>query len=50
MFYYNPEDSRLLVKKRNGLGYTLNFAHRLSIGLFMVVILLIIVLAGGRAQ
>ena len=27
VFYFNPEDSSLLVPKRSGLGYTLNFAN-----------------------
>ncbi len=26
-FYYNPNDPSLMVEKRFGLGYTLNFAH-----------------------
>jgi len=30
IFYFNPEDPDLMVEKRNGLGYTLNFAHRAS--------------------
>ncbi len=30
IFYYNPEDPDLMVEKRSGLGYTLNFAHRAS--------------------
>ncbi len=28
LFYYNPEDPALLVKKRVGIGWTINFAHR----------------------
>lgn len=28
VFYYNPEDPDLMVPKRTGLGYTLNFGHR----------------------
>jgi uncharacterized membrane protein len=27
VFYYNPEDSALIVEKRFGIGYTLNFAN-----------------------
>lgn len=31
IFYYNPEDTRVIVPKRTmGLGYTLNFAQPLS--------------------
>jgi len=29
-FYYNPQDPALLVERRVGLGYTFNFANRLS--------------------
>jgi len=28
VFYFNKSDPRLLVPKRTGLGWTLNFAHR----------------------
>ena len=30
MFYYNPDDSSLIVEKRFGIGQTLNFANRWS--------------------
>ena len=39
MFHVNPEDPRLWVPKRLGLGWTLNFAHGLS--WFMLVLLLL---------
>jgi uncharacterized membrane protein len=44
LFYYNPEDKRAVVPKRNmGLGYTLNFAQPLAwvliIGFILVVVL-----------
>lgn len=29
-FYYNPADPALMVEKRSGPGFTLNFGHRLS--------------------
>lgn len=29
-FYYNPEDPALMVERRFGLGYTLNFGNRLA--------------------
>jgi uncharacterized membrane protein len=51
VFYVNPEDPRLLVEKRYGIGLTLNFAHRRSwlvLGLALVpvpVLLLVKVLA-----
>jgi len=42
LFYYNPEDKRMLVDKRNpNLGFTINFAHKKSY-LFMVIILLLL--------
>ena len=30
MFYYNPNDAVLFVQRRDGFGYTVNFANRLS--------------------
>jgi uncharacterized membrane protein len=30
LFYYNPEDPAVIVEKRFGLGYTLNFGNRWS--------------------
>lgn len=30
IFYYNPADPDIMVPKRTGLGYTLNFGHRAS--------------------
>ena len=30
LIYYNPNDPALLVEKRSGLGYTLNFGHKAS--------------------
>ena len=29
-FYVNPDDPRLMVEKRYGLGWTFNFAHPIS--------------------
>lgn len=37
VFYYNPEDPDLVVPKRTGLGYTLNFGHRASWWILMVL-------------
>jgi uncharacterized membrane protein len=28
MFYYNPDDPALVVEKRFGIGWTLNFGNR----------------------
>lgn len=30
VFYYNPDDNRLWVEKRSGMGWTLNMAHNAS--------------------
>jgi uncharacterized membrane protein len=30
MFYFNPDDPAIFVSKRVGIGYTMNFAHRMS--------------------
>lgn len=30
MFYYNPDDPAIFVSKRVGIGYTMNFANKLS--------------------
>ncbi|HSB18088.1 MAG TPA: DUF5808 domain-containing protein [Bryobacteraceae bacterium] len=43
VFYYNPADPSLMVEKRCGLGYTLNFGNRRSWGL--MALMLVIVLA-----
>jgi uncharacterized membrane protein len=41
VFYYNPNDSALFVEKRDGLGFTFNFANRwcwvLLLGLALVI-------------
>ncbi len=43
IFYYNPDDSRILVPKRiPWLGWTLNFARPGSIIIFTVIILAIV--------
>jgi uncharacterized membrane protein len=44
VFYYNPDDPALLVEKRSGLGWTVNFGHPqarlLLIGLLLVPLVL----------
>lgn len=43
IIYWNPEDSRLIVPKRErSMGYTLNFAHRLNILILVVITALVI--------
>lgn len=52
VFYYNPNDTRLWVEKRSGMGWTLNMAHKAArwvlAGLvaFIVVDILIALLIG----
>ena len=49
--YYNPDDPAIMVEKRFGLGYTLNFGHRgvvLVLGAAILVFGLIRVLIGSR--
>lgn len=43
MFYYNPDDPAIFVSKRVGIGYTVNFANKIS-WLVMLGILLIVLL------
>jgi uncharacterized membrane protein len=42
IFYYNPKDSNLVVSKRNGLGWTFNFAHKVSFVVMGLIFVLII--------
>lgn len=43
LFYFNPDDQSLLVEKRYGLGWTINFARPLG-WVIMIILLMIIVL------
>lgn len=45
VFYYRPEDPALFVRKRSGLGVTLNFARPLSWLLLASFVALIAVLS-----
>jgi uncharacterized membrane protein len=50
MFYFNPDDPALLVEKRFGMGYTINFGHRgawLIVAAFLAVIILPLLIAFG---
>ncbi len=44
MFYYNPNDPAILVSKRVGIGYTMNFANKMSwvvlVGILVVTLLI----------
>jgi uncharacterized membrane protein len=50
IFYFNPEDTRLFLPKRTGLGFTLNFAKPVSIVLFLGILSLIILLIITQGQ
>jgi len=45
IFYYNPGDPALMVEKRFGIGYTLNFARRRAWLVLMLVIVIPLALA-----
>ncbi len=40
--YYNPNDSRIFLPKRTGLGFTLNFAKPISIFIISAIIIFIV--------
>ncbi|MFM7710888.1 MAG: DUF5808 domain-containing protein [Ferruginibacter sp.] len=41
LFYYNPDDDRILPPKKNpAMGWTINFANRQSIYLFILILLI----------
>jgi len=42
IFYYNPQDANIMVEKRNGLGWTFNFGHKVSFVVMGVIMLAII--------
>jgi len=44
IFYYNPDDAALFVEKRDGLGFTLNFANRRC---WMLLLCLVLVIASA---
>ncbi len=41
LFYYNPSDPAIWIEKRFGIGWTLNFANPLAVGVFAVLLLVI---------
>lgn len=55
LYYYNKNDSNLIINKRNGMGTTVNVAHPVGMGLsiFSVIVLLLCPLCGvwiGHAE
>ena len=45
VFYYNPQDERLFLPKRTGLGWTINFAQPLAIVMATLLVIGIIALS-----
>lgn len=43
IIYYNKDDPRIFVPKRNGFGYTLNFGNRWSYLILFIIILAIVI-------
>lgn len=44
LFYFNPEDPEIFVRKRSGFGRTVNYAHPVSWLLTVVLPLAVVVL------
>jgi len=44
-FYYNPEDDRLFLPKRTGLGWTVNFARPMSLVIILIFAITLMVLS-----
>jgi len=42
--YYNPDDTKVLVRKRYGIGWTLNFANIWSYVLIAVLVFILYVI------
>jgi uncharacterized membrane protein len=40
IFYNNPKDPSVWVEKRTGLGWTVNFAHRISYIIMAMLVIL----------
>ncbi|TRM80464.1 hypothetical protein DJ524_07535, partial [Sulfolobus sp. D5] len=40
MFYYNPNDDRVIIPKRFGSGYTFNFGNKKALILFISLLML----------
>ncbi|MEN8905795.1 MAG: DUF5808 domain-containing protein [Clostridiales bacterium] len=45
VFYYNHDDPALFVEKRFGVGWTLNFANKIAISIFVGIIVLSIIIS-----
>jgi uncharacterized membrane protein len=45
VFYCNPEESRLMVPKRTGIGFTLNFARPAAWAITAILLAIVAILA-----
>ena len=43
IFYYNPSDSAIFVRKRVGIGYTMNFANKWAWAAVVAIVLVILI-------
>lgn len=41
MFYYNKDDRNFLAKKASGLGWTINFAHKMAVASSVILLALV---------
>ncbi len=48
--YYNPDDTRVLVGKRFGLGWTLNFARKRAYLYLMATIIIALLIIQNKKQ
>lgn len=48
LFYFNPEDPRLFLPKRTGLGWTINFAQPLAYVILILMVIGLAALIGNR--
>ncbi len=39
--YYNKDDASIFVEKYNGIGYTINFANRIAVGIFIATLVVV---------
>jgi len=45
VFYYNPDESRLFVAKKSGLGLTLNFARPMAWAITALTLAMVAIVA-----
>ena len=45
VIYWNPDNKKIFVPKRFGVGYTINFGHPLAIVVLVAIIVVVTLLA-----